>query len=185
MGSNAFESGARKAVPAVLVYARLGDGGLPVAGGRVLMIHRNSPDRPGDYHAGKWNGLGGKCEPDESPREAARREFSEEAGLDLPEERFAALGALTFPNFKAHKCEDWIVFVFTVEVTETEASHILKRSEEGELHWVPARDLLTLNLWPGDRHFIPLVAAGAPFMGTIWYDGPGVRRHWVQPLSRA
>ncbi len=28
---------------------------------RVLLVHRS---REGDQHAGKWNGLGGKLEPD-------------------------------------------------------------------------------------------------------------------------
>jgi 8-oxo-dGTP diphosphatase len=190
--ANAFESGARKAIPAVLIYAR-------DERGRVLMIHRNSrpPEavgrstavgrnetlRPGDYHAGKWNGLGGKCEADESPREAAKREFHEEAGLDLPEDRFHALGTLTFPNFKAHKDEDWIVFVFTVEIGAGDVSHILKQVDEGDLHWIPSKDLLALNLWPGDKHFIPFVASGTAFLGTIWYQGPEVTRHWVQPLN--
>lgn len=177
MTANAFESGARKSIPAVLIYARSPDG-------RMLMIHRNAADRPGDYHAGKWNGLGGKCEADESPRETACREFAEESGLSLSEERFRALGTLTFPNFKAHKVEDWIVFVFAVDVSAAEVSHILSRSIEGELHWVPAGDLLALNLWPGDRHFIPFVARGEPFMGTIWYEGPTVKRHWIQALGR-
>ena len=171
---NAFESGARKSIPAVLIYAR--------QGGRVLMIHRNAEGRPGDYHAGKWNGLGGKCEPDESPLETARREFREEAGVDLLEIRFHALGTLTFPNFKAHKSEDWVVFVFEAEVTDAEAARITPQSDEGELHWVPEADLLALSLWPGDRHFIPHVMARKPFMGTIWYTGQEVSKHWVQTI---
>jgi 8-oxo-dGTP diphosphatase len=171
---NAYESGERKSVPAVLIYAR--------QGGRVLMIHRNAPDRPGDYHSGKWNGLGGKCEPDESPLETARREFREEAGLDLLDMRFRSLGTLTFPNFKAHKSEDWVVFVFEAQVSPDEALGIVARSDEGELHWVPERDLLTLNLWPGDRYFIPHVVSSRPFIGTIWYQGATVSRHWIQPL---
>jgi 8-oxo-dGTP diphosphatase len=79
------------------------------------MIHRDS-GRPGDYHAGKWNGLGGKLEPDESPIEGARRELREEAALVLPPEAFRALGVLQFPNFKAHKNEDWVVWVFVAEL---------------------------------------------------------------------
>lgn len=172
--NNPYESGERKSIPAVLVYAR--------EGGRVLMIHRNAPDRPGDYHAGKWNGLGGKCEVDESPLETARREFREEAGLDLLDMRFRALGTLTFPNFKPDKSEDWIVFVFEAEVSATEATSVSRKSDEGELHWVAEADLLTLNLWPGDRLFIPHVVSSRPFIGTIWYQGVSVSRHWIQPL---
>lgn len=182
MAANPFESGTRKAIPAVLIYARDPQG-------RVLMLHRISRDasgapteRAGDYHAGKWNGLGGKAELDESPQETARREFAEEAGVELGLERFRALGSLTFPNFKAHKSEDWIVWVFDLDLTEAEASDILKRGAEGELHWIPAGELLALNLWPGDRHFIPHVVDRRPFVGTIWYDGPRVTRHWVQPV---
>ncbi len=171
---NAFESSARKAIPAVLIYAKRGND--------VLMIHRNS-GRSGDYHVGKWNGLGGKCEPDESPLETARRELREESGLDLPADAFRPLGVLQFPNFKAHKNEDWIVFVFTATVSESGVRSLLKKSAEGELHWVRAKDLLSLSLWAGDRHFIPYVADEKPFMGTIWYKGEEVIRQWVTSLG--
>ncbi|HUP56236.1 MAG TPA: NUDIX domain-containing protein, partial [Bdellovibrionota bacterium] len=114
---NPFEAGTRKVIPAVLVYA--------FDGLRVLLIHRVAPDRADDYHAGKWNGLGGKLELDESPLEGARRELREESGLDLPLDRFRALGTLQFPNFKAHKAEDWVVFVFRAEVRPDEASETL------------------------------------------------------------
>jgi 8-oxo-dGTP diphosphatase len=186
MSGNAFESGARKAVPAVLIYVKAGDS--------VLMIHRNTGSRSeergtaarADYHEGKWNGLGGKLEADESPLEAAMRELREEAGLDLPAEAFHPLGTLTFPNFKAHKSEDWIVFVFVARLDSRPALAGEERgvvhAPEGDLHWIPERDLLSLSLWEGDRHFIPLVAAEKPFVGTIWYEGPRVTRHWIRAL---
>src|SRR5438105_13761730 len=98
---NAYESGQRKAIPAVLVYPRCGS--------ELLMLHRNTA-RKEDFHAGKWNGLGGKCEPDESPVEAARRELLEESGLEAGLADLKALGVLQFPNFKPQKAEDWIVF---------------------------------------------------------------------------
>lgn len=180
MSQNAFESGARKAIPAVLIYARHRH---PVQGDQVLMIHRNSAERPADYHAGKWNGLGGKCEADESPLETARREFHEEAGVDLSLEKFRSLGVLTFPNFKAHKNEDWIVFVYAVEMSDADVARVVSGNAEGSLHWVPASDLTSLNLWPGDRHFIGHVASGQPFVGTIWYQGQEVLRHEIRRLG--
>lgn len=175
-GPNAFEAGKRFAIPAVLIYARSPAG--------VLMIHRNG-DRPGDYHSGKWNGLGGKLEPDESPLEAARREFAEEAGVQLEPEAFRSLGVLTFPNFKAHKSEDWVVFVFAASLTDEQVRDIGLASDEGELHWVPEDELLSLNLWEGDHHFLPLVVRGQAFVGTIWYDGQAAIRHWIEPLVTA
>src|SRR5689334_13207618 len=109
--TNVFESGERKVIPAVLVYLRCHD--------HVLMIHRNAKGVQADYHSGKWNGLGGKCEKDESPLEAAHREVLEESGLDIPLAQFKALGVLQFPNFKAHKNEDWVVFVFVGDLDST------------------------------------------------------------------
>ncbi len=172
---NAFESGARKMIPAVLIYVKTADD-------HALMIHRQG-GKPGDYHEGKWNGLGGKLEPDESPLEAARRELREESGLDLPEEAFRPLGTLQFPNFKAHKYEDWMVFVFVARVDRPHDAVRLGPCPEGSLHFVPVRDLLSLNLWPGDREFIPYVQAERPFFGTIWYRGQDVARSWVVTTS--
>jgi len=172
---NAFESGERKNIPAVLVYAH--------NRGRVLMIHRDAPGRQStDYHAGKWNGLGGKCEPDESAWQSAAREFREESALTIEPTRFRALGTLQFPNFKAHKKEDWSVFVFVVDVEDAEAARVAQGSDEGSLHWIAESDLLELNLWPGDRRFLPHVLARTPFIGTIWYSGPEVTRYEIRKL---
>ena len=49
---------------------------------RVLLIRKNRPA----WQAGKLNGVGGKVEPsDADPLAAMRREFREEAGLDIAE----------------------------------------------------------------------------------------------------
>jgi 8-oxo-dGTP diphosphatase len=148
------------------------------------MIHRDAPDRAqADYHAGKWNGLGGKSELGESARETCAREFHEEAGVSLSADRFSMLGVLQFPNFKAQKSEDWTVFVFSVELSPGESSKVLRNSPEGSLHWVPAKDLLKLNLWPGDKHFIPFVMSHRPFSGAIWYQGNDVLRAEVLEID--
>ncbi len=138
------------------------------------MTHRNG--RPGDYHCGKWNGLGGKLELDEAPGNAAARETAEESGIGLPAERFRSLGVVQFPNFKAHKNEDWIAFVFSAELSDEEAARPLVASDEGELHWVPEADVPGLNLWAGDSHFIGHVLAGRPVLATVWYSGQDVLR---------
>lgn len=173
---NPFESGVRRVIPACLVYAR--------AGGHLLMIHRNGKGERAktDVHAGKWNGLGGKFELDESPVEAARREFAEEAGLDLSESSLRSLGVLQFPAFKPG--EDWVVFVFSAELDGAFPEGRFKTAPEGDLHWVPEKDVLGLPLWEGDRLFLPYVLERRPFVGTFWYEGGRMRRHWLEPLSR-
>lgn len=175
-GANPFETGARKVIPAVLVYASRA-GRLDSDDCQWLMIHKTS-----DHHAGKWNALGGKQELGESPLEAAQREFAEESGLHLELDAFRPLGFLTFPQFKAHKEEDWFVTVFVVDVP-AELTDTLQGSPEGELTWVPDCEILKLNLWPGDRYFVPYILRREPFIGTIWYRGSEVIKHWMTSLS--
>ena len=50
-------------------------------GREVLMIRREG--RPDDLHLGKYNGLGGKLEPDEDVCTGIRREIREETGLPV------------------------------------------------------------------------------------------------------
>lgn len=173
--ANAYETGARKIIPAVLIYVENDQG-------QILMLHRNA--KQDDYHEGKYNGLGGKLESDESPRDAAARELAEEAGLVLAPNDFRMLGVLQFPNFKAHKAEDWLVFVFTAKLPGygTDVQIPWVRGPEGSLVWVARERLLELDLWEGDRHFIPYVSDGRPFSGTIWYEGQRVLRHSVEPF---
>lgn len=54
----------------------------------VVLIRKNRPD----WQAGKWNGVGGKCEDDETPANAMKREFLEETGVDSEEwEKYAMI----------------------------------------------------------------------------------------------
>lgn len=150
------------------------------------MIFRNS--KPGDFHQGKWNGLGGKLEADESAIEAAQRELFEESGLDLGLEQFRALGTVHFPNFKAHRCEDWLVTLFSVSLDGVVLDHAQKavvesfpkKMAEGELHWIEEDQVLSLNLWPGDALFLPAFLEGKFQTGAIWYKDGAVVKSWFQ-----
>lgn len=112
--------------------------------GKTLMIHRVK--RENDMHKGKWNGLGGKLEPGETPEECVVREVKEECGLTVKNPILK--GLLTFPAFDGF--DDWYVFVFVA----TEAEGALTDSREGILKWINDSELLDLNLWEGDRIFL-------------------------------
>jgi 8-oxo-dGTP diphosphatase len=130
--------------------------------GRTLMLHRIKKEN--DIHAGKWNGLGGKLEPGETPEACAIREIREESGLLVRNPRLR--GVLTFPAF-AHD-EDWYAFVFTV----TEFSGELIDSPEGVLAWIDDDKLSELNLWPGDHIFLSWLRQERFFSGKFAYvDG--------------
>ena len=130
--------------------------------GQTLMIHRVKKDN--DMHQGKWNGLGGKLNPGESPDECAVREIYEESGLRVRDPQLK--GLLTFPAFA--KDEDWYVFVYVAKDFEGE----LIDSPEGDLRWVDDADLTSLNLWEGDPIFLPWLDKPGVFSGKFTYkDG--------------
>lgn len=137
------------------------------AQGKTLMIHRIK--KQNDMHAGKWNGLGGKFEPGESPEECVIREVCEESGLSIrdPELR----GVLTFPSFS--KGVDWYAFVFVARRFSGE----LIDSSEGVLKWVEDSALLELDLWDGDRVFIPWLDREEFFSAKFEYENGRLRSY--------
>jgi 8-oxo-dGTP diphosphatase len=130
---------------------------------RVLLVHRNR--RPDDLHFGKYNGLGGKLNPDEDVVTGVLREVREEAGLEC--QRFSLRGTISWPGFGRHG-EDWFAFVFRVDAW---SGVPLKENPEGALEWVEVDRLFELPLWEGDRHFLPLVfeSSDRQFHGIMPY----------------
>ena len=128
--------------------------------GKTLMLLRNKKE--GDYHQGKWNGLGGKLEAGESPEQCMKREVLEESGLSV--EDYTCRGFITFPGFDGEN--DWYVWLFTIEGFSGE----LIDSPEGELHWIADDKLFDLNLWEGDRVFMRWLSSEGYFSAIFRYE---------------
>lgn len=129
------------------------------SGGKTLMLKRPSA---GHHQSGKYNGLGGKFEPGESPEECLRREVLEESGLVV--ESADLKGFITFPDFDG--ADDWYVFVYVV----TRFSGEVRSGPEGDLEWVEDGALADLPLWEGDRHFLPWLSQPGTFSATFRYE---------------
>lgn len=136
---------------------------------QVLLIHRQG--RPDDYHSGKFNGLGGKMKPNESVSQCMEREIHEEAGIRCTSMELR--GTINWTDFGPHD-EDWLGFIFLIT---TFSGTVKTHNEEGILNWHPIDQLGDLPMWPGDKHFLPLVFDGdpRPFHGVMPYrDGQPV-----------
>jgi len=129
-----------------------------------LLVHRNA--RGDDDQLGKYNGLGGKMEPDEDVASCMKREIREEAGIEVV--RMTLRGTINWTGF-GPKGEDWLGFVFRIE--EFSGTPYAK-NEEGDLSWVPVSEMMELPMWEGDRHFLPLVfdADARIFHGYMPYE---------------
>ena len=118
----------------------------------VLMLHRTA--KQNDENEGKWIGVGGKIEEDESPDECLLREVREETGLSLTSWHYR--GIVTFVS---DRWEGEYMHLFTADAFTGE----LTACSEGELAWIPRGRIADLPQWEGDRIFLSLLEKDAPF----------------------
>lgn len=137
----------------------------------VLLIHRNK--RLDDLHYGKYNGLGGRLEPNESVSACMRREVWEEAGLVV--DAMTLRGTISWPGFGKGGA-DWFGFLFRIDRWHGEPH---AGNHEGTLAWMPVATITELPIWPSDRFFLPLVFDDdpRPFHGYMPYHN-GAALSW-------
>ncbi len=128
----------------------------------TLLLRRDVADSTDE----KWIPPGGKFEPGETPEECVVREVYEETGLILTDARLR--GILTFVRYRDGQpthtttCFVFESFAFTGDP---------KSSAEGEVHWVPDSDLLTLELPASDHIFLPWIYEGSHFFSAKFSNG--------------
>lgn len=136
--------------------------------GRWLMMHRVKKDQ--DENAGKWIGIGGHLEENESPDECILRECREEAGMKLRDLRLRGIITFILPAWGNE-----LTFLYTAR-SETEE---LPPCDEGVLQWVPIPEVLDLPLWEGDKVFLPLLRdLEDVFSLKLTYDADGKLTGW-------
>lgn len=130
--------------------------------GRYLMLHRTKKEH--DENKDKWIGIGGKLEEGESPEDAAIREAFEETGLELIKPQYR--GIVTFVS------EKWGTEYMHLFTCDNFSGKIKEDCDEGELLWIDKTELLSYNLWEGDKIFLNLIKdEGTPFFSLkLCYD---------------
>lgn len=116
-----------------------------------LMLLRNK--KSNDMNEGKWLGVGGHVEKNETPNQALFREIKEETNLDVID--FTYRGKLTFINDEYSE----IMHLYTVEKFSGE----IRECDEGTLEFKKIKDIPNLNIWEGDKVFLDLIAKDEPF----------------------
>ena len=129
-----------------------------------LLLHRTS--KANDENHDKWIGVGGHFEHGESPEDCLLREVKEETGLTL--NSFSFRGIVTFV-YADHPAEYMCLY------TSSDFSGTLTECDEGQLKWVQKSELLSLNLWEGDKIFLRLLTQSVPFFSLkLTYNNEGV-----------
>ncbi|KKT28801.1 MAG: 7,8-dihydro-8-oxoguanine triphosphatase [Candidatus Yanofskybacteria bacterium GW2011_GWA1_44_21] len=118
--------------------------------GRVLLGMKKR-----GFGAGRWNGFGGKVNPDESIYDAAKREVWEETGLKI--KRMTKFSVIEF-KFRGKpeilECHNYFIEKFSGRAKET---------EEMKPKWFPIDNIPFDLMWPDDKFWIPLFLAGKKF----------------------
>lgn len=127
---------------------------------QYLMLLRNKKKE--DINALKWIGVGGHIEENETKEEALVREIKEETGLTINTYKYR--GELIFINNDFSE----IMYLYTSD----DFSGELIECNEGELHWINKAEIMNLNLWEGDKVFLPLLINSDKFikMKLIYKD---------------
>ena len=128
---------------------------------KYLMLHRTKKEN--DLNEGKWIGVGGKFERDETPEECLLREVKEETGLTLTKYRLRAV-----ITFLSDKWETEYMYLFTANAF----TGILTDCNEGELEWIDKEKVPELNIWEGDQIFLQKLLADEDFFTLkVVYEG--------------
>ena len=120
-----------------------------------LLLFRNKKEN--DINEGKWIGVGGHREPDETIDECAIREVKEETGLDV--HSLSCCGEVLFVD------ENIKMMMYLYEITDF--SGTLIECNEGDLKWIPIKDIYNYPMWEGDKLFLPKVINHVPYFKMV------------------
>lgn len=132
-----------------------------IKGGEVLLQHKRR-----GFGQGKWNGVGGKIAPDESPEAGTRREVREETTIAAgPLEKVGTLEFIftTKPEWNNY-CHVYLCREFSGEPADT---------GEGELKWWPIDAVPLDAMWDDDRYWLPQALAGEKLDMRFYFDAEG------------
>ena len=119
--------------------------------GSYLLLFRNK--KKNDINEGKWIGVGGRREPGETIDECAIRETKEETGLDV--HSLSCYGEVLFVD------ENFKIMMYIYEITDFSGELI--ECDEGDLKWIPIKDIYNYPMWEGDKAFLPKVINHEPY----------------------
>lgn len=115
------------------------------------------------FGAGRWNGFGGKLQPGETIEQAAKREFLEEADIQVGD--IEKVGIIDFEFQGSPEILEMHVF------RANDFSGEPKETEEMKPQWFNVAELPFGNgeMWPDDKYWFPMFLAGKKFKGKFLF----------------
>ena len=120
-----------------------------------LLLLRNK--KKNDINEGKWIGVGGHVEKGETIDECAIREVKEETGYDVHSLKCAGEVLFIDENLK--------MMMYIYEITDFSGTMI--ECNEGDLKWIPIKDIYDYPMWEGDKAFLPKLINHEPYFKVV------------------
>lgn len=127
-----------------------------IENGHVLLGYKKR-----GFGMGRWNGFGGKVQPNETIEQGTIREMKEEAGVDVS--NLENRGKITFKY--PDKPQPFEVHLFVAKSHKGE----LVESEEMRPAWFNVLQVPLKSMWVDDEHWLPQLLAGKSVEGTIYF----------------
>ena len=132
------------------------------------------------FGAGKWNGVGGKLDPekgDGSVVETAIREVGEEIGIKVKEIEKVAVLSFYYPYFSDTEEKEWKTHVFFAKNWEGEP----RESEEMLPKWFKTTKIPFEQMWDDDKFWLPKILAGKRLKANFLFEkGEKVTNHDIK-----
>ena len=120
-----------------------------------LLLLRNK--KKNDINEGKWIGVGGHVEKGETIDQCAIREVKEETGYDVHSLKCAGEVLFIDENLK--------MMMYVYEITDFSGEMI--ECNEGDLKWIPIKDIYDYPMWEGDKAFLPKLINHEPYFKMV------------------
>ena len=116
------------------------------------------------FSTGKYNGVGGKLEPNENPEEAMIRECQEE--VSVTPTKYEKVGFIDFLEYAKGEKENVLFHLYIAtswEGTPTE-------SDEMVPHWFNIKNIPYDKMFPDDKYWMPLILEGKKIKAFFEFD---------------
>ncbi len=120
------------------------------------------------FGIGKWNGIGGKVQDEETVEEAAIRELKEEIGVDTHHHHLEEVGNI---KFYFNEKPDWNQHMHIFFIKNWTGKPI--ETEEMAPQWFDNDKLPYKDMWVDDPHWLPKVIEGKKIEGEFYFTKEG------------
>jgi len=132
------------------------------------------------FGKGKYNGFGGKLKTGETPEQAAKRELSEESGLDVSISDLEKIAIIDF-IFPFKPEYNQLVHVYFA----SKYSGSPKKTDEMNPKWFSMNNIPYRKMWDSDRLWLRLLIEGGKIYGKFFWkeDNETVDHYEIQFLD--